>query len=49
VKNFEQPMSSNEYFGYKPLSDNVDLNNPEVLRLINFLQRGGAQNNDAAP
>jgi len=43
-----QVMASNDYFGYKSIPDNIDLNNPEVLRLINFLQRAGAQNNDRA-
>lgn len=42
-----QLMSSDDYYGYKPLPDHVNLNNPEVLRLIHFLQRAGAQNNDA--
>jgi hypothetical protein len=41
-----QTMSFNDYNGYKSTSDNIDLNNPEVLRLIHFLQRAGAQNND---
>jgi len=41
-----QMMSSNDYYGYKSTPDNMDLNNPEVLRLIHFLQRAGAQNND---
>ena len=41
-------MPLNDYFGYKSIPDNIDLNNPEVLRLINFLQRAGAQNNERA-
>jgi carboxypeptidase E len=41
-----QMMSNNDYYGYKSTPDNIDLNNPEVLRLIHFLQRAGAQNND---
>lgn len=40
-----QMMSSKDYYGYKSNPDNIDLNNPEVLRLIHFLQRAGAQNN----
>jgi len=42
-----QVMASNDYFGYRSVPDNIDLNNPEVLRLINFLQRAGAQNDRA--
>ena len=41
-------MPSNDYFGYKSIPENIDLKNPEVLRLINFLQRAGDQNNRAA-
>lgn len=41
---FDPQMSSNDYYGYKSTPDNIDLNNPEVLRLIHFLQR--AQNNN---
>jgi len=41
-------LPSNDYLGYKSIPDNIDLNNPEVLRLINFLQRAGAQNNERA-
>lgn len=44
-----QVMPSNDYFGYKSIPDNIDLNNPEVLRLINFLQRVGAQNERPVP
>lgn len=42
-----QVVPSNDYFGYKSIPDNIDLNNPEVLRLINFLQRVGGQNERA--
>jgi len=47
---FDPQLLSSDYYGSKSINDNIDLNNPEVLRLMNFLQRQGIPNNvEGAP